>query len=230
VSDADIIAAREKIGAIYAAMMQEIVTRLDACLISLDEERTNPAHPDNWKNAEFCYLQIRKCCEYTAFGVLLAHELYKDTSAAKLAKKYHAGEIFSALLKLNPYAFPKPMVVQIDRDGPGNHHVDPGLLTLEAAELQVMYGQCGDRLHAGSLKKIMDGRLAALDFHEIRTWRNQLVSTLNNHMVMLPHIGSILLVVLKDKNDGQVHCAWGEAEGPFVIGEDPTVFNVDQIQ
>jgi hypothetical protein len=230
VSAAEILSAREKIGSIYAAMMQEIIVRLGASLASLTEAKANPDHPDNWKNAEFCYLQIRKSCEYTALAVLVAHDLYQDTSAAKLAKIWHAGEIFPKLLELNPYAFPAPMTVQLDHAGPGMHHVEPDVVTLQPAELQAIYGKCGDRLHVGSLKRIMDGRLSAFDFNEITAWRNQLVTTLNNHMVRLPHIGSILLVVLKDGSDGQVHCAWGEADGPFVMGDDPTVFNVDQIQ
>lgn len=225
-----VLAAREKIGSIYAAMMQEVVVRLNSTLESLNEAKADWGHVDNWKNAEFCYLQIRKSCEYAALAVLVAHELYEDTSAAKLAKEWHAGDIFSKLIELNPYAFPVPMTVQIDHNGPGQHYVEPAETVLEAKELQAIYGKCGDRLHVGSLKRILDGRLAGFDFNEIAHWRNQLVTTLNNHMVRLPHIGSILLVVLKDQNDGLVHCAWGEAEGPFVIGDDPTVFDVQRIQ
>ena len=221
--------AREKIGSLYAAMMEEVIVRLDAALDSLTEAKANSGHLDNWKNAEFCYLQIRKTCEYVALALLVAHELYQDTSTASLTKKWHAGEIFAKLIELNNYAFPHPITVHIDHDGPGQHHVEPNDLILAADELQAIYGRCGDRLHVGSLKRILDGRLAAFDFDEITQWRNQLVGTLNNHMVRLPHIGSVLLVVLKESIDGRVHCAWGRAEGPFVIGEDPTIFDVSRI-
>jgi hypothetical protein len=229
IAEPGIAEAREKIASLYAAMMEEVIVRLDAALASLTEAKENLGHADNWKNAEFCYLQIRKTCEYAALALLVAHELYQDTSTTSLAKKWHAGEIFAKLIEFNSYAFPHPITVHINHNGPGQHHVEPNDLILTANELQAIYGKCGDRLHVGSLKRILDGRLAAFDFVEITQWRNQLVGTLNNHMVRLPHIGSVLLVVLKDSTDGKVHCAWGQAEGPFVIGEDTTVFDVSRI-
>lgn len=229
VATSDITDAREKIGSLYVTMMQEVIVRLDAALVSLVEAKENVGHASNWKNADFCYLQIRKACEYTALALLVAHELYQDTSVKSLAKEWRAREIFSKLIKLNLYGFPHPVTVHIDHNGPGQHHVEPNDPILTATEIQTIYGKCGDRLHAGSLNRILNGKLAALNFNEITQWRNQLVNTLNNHMVRLPHIGSILLVVLKDSADDKVHCAWGQAEGPFVIGEDPTIFDVSRI-
>jgi hypothetical protein len=221
--------AREKIGDLYITFMEHIILRLGSIADSLSEVRANPTHADNWRNAEFCYLQIRKVCEYLALSVLVAHDLYRDTSVQRLAKDWHAAEIFSKLLGLNPYAFPIATVVKFDHDGPGRHHIEPTSPVLDSADLDRIYGVCGDRLYAGTLKRILASKVPPYSFEEIADWRNKLVLTLNNHMVRLPHIASILLVTMRHEDDQKVHCAFADAEGPFVIGDDPTIFEVGRL-
>jgi hypothetical protein len=228
-SPGEIEDARHKIAELYIAFMDHIVLRLDSIADSLSEFRSNPDHPDNWRNAEFCYLQIRKVCEYLALSVLVVHDLYQDTSVQRLAKDWHAAEIFSKLLELNPYAFPIATEVKFDHNGPGRHHIEPTPPVLEPADLDRIYGICGDRLHAGSLKRILASKVPPYNFEEITNWRNKFVLTLSNHMIRLPHISSILLVVMRHEDDKKVHCAFADAEGPFVIGDDPTVFGVGRL-
>ncbi|MFD1610336.1 hypothetical protein ACFSCW_00815 [Sphingomonas tabacisoli] len=219
--------ARERIGELYNALMTQIVFRLDATLESGKEARDNKDHPDNWKNAEFCYLQVRKVCEYLALAILVAHDGYEGATSKKYRSSYHAGDLFDELMKLNRYAFPVPVLVMMDAQGEGRHHVEPKSNGLTIAELKYIYGQCSDRLHVGTLKKLLSGRAQAYDLTELMGWRNRLVETLNTHMVLLPEILSVLLVVLKDENDGLVHCAFGDADGEFVIG-DRVEFAVDR--
>ena len=60
----------------------------------------------------------------------------------------------------------------------------------------------------------------------MRFLRN-IIKTLNSHMIRLPHIGSVLIVQMKDEVDGKVHCAFGDTDGSFVM--EGTLFNVEEI-
>ncbi|WP_374397115.1 hypothetical protein [Sphingopyxis sp.] len=217
--------SQERISTYYTALMDQVVVRLEAMVPHLEEVRANPAHPNNWQNAELCYLQIRKICEYTALAVLMAHDLYAENPVESLGKKWHAADIFKQILKLNPHAFPAATVVHIDKDGPGQHHVEATKEFLGPEDLAEMYGQCGDRLHVGSIKKLIESRIPPFDLGEIVLWRNRLVQALNTHLVMLPHIGSVLLVTLANA-EGNASCVFAKADGPFAIDGDPMVFGL----
>ena len=224
---------RTNIADVYIALMQQVVIRLDAVALSLAEAKSNPDHVNNWQNAEFCYLQIRKVCEYVALAVLAAHGEYDGAKASNLEKEWHAAELFDKIAQLNPYSFPIPIQIQHDQNGVGRHHLAPGIVKIQLSEISGIYGSAGARLHVGSLRNLLSGRLPPYDLAEVADWRNRFVQTLNIHSIRLPHVACILLVHLKDERDGQVHCAFAEAEGPFVIEGDatvfPTVFNVDQV-
>ena len=220
---------RARIGSLYQAIMRQVVIRADAMAVSMAEARSNPEHPNNWQNAEFCYLQIRKICEYVALALLSAHHEYEGTKASKIQKQWNAATLFDQIGGMNRYAFPVPTNIELDANGPGSHHVEPAEVVLEPHDLERIYGQAGDRLHVGSLKRLVDGKLPPYDFRELSDWRNRFIKTLNSHMIRLPHVGSVLLVHLKDESDGDVHCAFGDADGGFIIGDDPTPFNVERV-
>jgi hypothetical protein len=221
---------REEIGPIYVALMQQVVVRQDAIRDSAAEAMGNPAHESNWKNAEFCYLQIRRICEYVAIALLVAHGENEQFLSSTLMKEWNAGKLFEKLTSLNPNAFPVPVVTELNAEGNGKHHVVPQKPTLDAKELARIYNACGDRLHSASLRRILNGKLPEYNFDDIRDWTNGLTKTLGNHLILLPEISSVMLVVLKDQDDGQVHCSFADADGPSWLGDDfPKVqFEVDK--
>lgn len=219
---------RASIGKIYSALMTQVVARVDAMGANLDEIKSDLNDSENWRRFEFCYLQMRLVCEYTALAVLAAHQEYSETDNKNLSKEWHAASLIEKVARINPHGFPIPVVMLMDHHAPGHHHVEPAESCLEPKEIAKFYGEAGDRLHVGSLGKIVKGRLPPYSVNHIVDFRNRIIRTLNSHMIRLPHIGSVLLVHLKDKSDGLVHCAFGDAEGPFLM--DGTIFNVEQVQ
>ena len=211
---------REEIGPIYIALMQQIVVRQDAIRDSAAEALGNPAHDSNWKNAEFCYLQIRRVCEYVAIGVLVAHGENEEFLTSTLVKEWNAGKLFGKLTSLNPNAFPMPVVTELNPEGDGKHRVVPQRPALDAKELAKIYNACGDRLHSASLRRILNGRLPEYNFDDVRDWTNGLTKTLGNHLILLPEISSVMLIVLNDIEDGQVHCSFADADGPSRLGDE----------
>lgn len=218
---------REQIGPIYIALMQQIVLRLDAIRETATEAVANPTHGSNWKNAEFCYLQIRRICEYAAIAVLVAHGEHEQFLSSALLKEWNAGKLFQKLTSINRNAFPIPVVTEINAHGDGRHHVVPQERLLSAKELAQVYNACGDRLHASSLRRILQGKLPEYSFDDIGSWTNKFTATLQSHLILLPEISSVMLVALNDIEDGQVHCSFADANGPSTFGdESPAEFAV----
>ena len=205
---------REEIGPIYVSLMQQIVLRLDAVRDSASEAVVDLGNPLNWKNAEFCYLQIRRICEYAAIAVLVAHGERQEFISQSLIKEWNAGKLFQKLVSINPNAFPIPVVTHVNANGDGQHHLERRDRLLDAEAVSRIYNACGECLHASSLRRILNGNLPEYNFDDIATWANNLVRTLENHLILLPEISSVMLVALKDSEDGQVHCSFADADGP----------------
>ena len=216
---------RDEIGQLYIALMGQILSRLNAVADSIPEVISDQENAHNWKNLEFSYLQVRKICELTALSVLAAHSELGQFSSKDFRKEWQASTLFEKLAKLNPHAFPIPVVTVRDGNGLGNHQIIPQSNILSAKDIRDIYGLCGDRLHVGSLKRILEGKIPDLQPWQIVEWHNQFVKLLENHVILLPEIKSVMLVVLKDAEDEQIHCAFGDADGPAMLTEPLKVAN-----
>lgn len=210
---------REEIGGLYVALMEQIVSRLDAVRDSAGEAVSNLEHSSNWKNAEFCYLQIRRICEYAAIAVLVAHGERAEFLTKSLLKEWNAGNLFQKLAALNPNSFPTPVKTHLNVNGDRFHHLEVKERLLDANAVRTIYNACGDRLHASSLRRILSGKLPEYSFEDIADWANSLVRTLENHLILLPEISSVMLVVLKDQEDGKVHCSFADGDGPSTFSQ-----------
>lgn len=206
--------SREEIGAVYIALMQQVVIRLEAIKESAAEAVSQISHTSNWQNAKFCYLQIRRVCEYAAIAVLVAHGERVEFLSRSLLKEWNAGKLFQKLTSLNPNSFPIPVTTHVNAKGQGSHHLEIKERLLDGAAVTTIYNACGDRLHASSLRRILKGKLPDYSFDDIAAWANSLVRTLENHLILLPEISSVMLVALRDSDDGQVHCSFADADGP----------------
>jgi hypothetical protein len=213
----------EHLGGIYCGIMNVVASRLDAITEAIAEVEANPNHPDSWRHAEFCYLQIRKCVEYVALALLAAHRA-TDYECEKIENAYKADVIFNDLRKLNPHGFPKAIGVQLNNQGPGQHHIDQHP-TLSKRRMKRIYDGCAVHLHSGTLADIINQTVPPYDLPRVVAWRDELLSLLGQHQVILPHVGLVMIVWLKDPDSGSSKVVFGQADGPFQIEGDATVYN-----
>jgi hypothetical protein len=212
-----------RLGEIYCGIMDNVSDRLHAVTESIAEVEANPNHQNNWRNAEFCYLQIRKCVEYLALAVLAVHQA-NDYECEKLENAYKADIIFSDLGKLNPYGFPKSIQIELNNQAPGHHHVAPSP-TLSKRQMKRIYDDCAVHLHSGRLTDIINHDVPPYDLPRVAGWRNELASLLSQHQVMLPHVGLVMLVTLRQPGIGTSNAIFGIADGPFQIEGDAAIYN-----
>jgi hypothetical protein len=213
----------EHLGAIYCGIMDNVAHRLDSIAEAISEVEANPNHPNNWRNAEFCYLQIRKCVEYIALALLAAHRA-TDYECEKLENAYKADSIFHDLGKLNQHGFPKATKMELNNQGPGQHRIDQ-YPTLSMRRMKRIYDDCAVHLHAGTLTNIIKQTVPPYDLPRVVAWRDELVSLLGQHQVILPHVGLVMIVWLKEPASGSSKVIFAHAEGPFQIEGDATIFN-----
>jgi hypothetical protein len=131
---------------------------------------------------EFCFLQLRMLCELIALGCLVAHGDIEDTRSATLQKAYNAGDIVKRLERLHPNFYPSPRKPVFS---PGHVHLDDydhEFLTKD--ELLTLYGKCGDALHRGSLRQLLDPKnQPPADFRDIQDWGQKILNLLSVHLI-----------------------------------------------
>jgi hypothetical protein len=213
----------DRLGQIYCGIMNVVADRLDSITEAIAEVEANPDRPENWRNAEFSYLQVRKCVEYIALAVLAAHRA-NEYECEKLENAYKADVIFHDLGKLNPHGFPKAIQVAANEQEAGSHNVAQ-CPTLSKRRLKRIYDDCAVHLHSGTLADIIDQNIPPYDLPRVTAWRDEIESLLAQHQLMLPHVGLVMLVWLRELKSGRARVVFGQADGPFQIEGDPTIFN-----
>jgi hypothetical protein len=129
---------------------------------------------------EFCFLQLRMLCELIALGCLIAHGDIEETKA--LQNSYHAGDIVKRLEKLHPNFYPVPRKPIFN---PSHVHMadyDGNFLT--KIELLRLYGICGNVLHKGKLRNLLNPQqLPASDYQDIQRWGQNILNLLSFHTI-----------------------------------------------
>jgi hypothetical protein len=131
---------------------------------------------------EYGFLQLRMLCELIALGCLVAHGDIEATRAPALQKEYKAGMIIKRLEKLHPNFYPSPRKPIFS---PSHVHLDDyDREYLTKAELLTLYGRCGDVLHRGNLRDLLDptNHLPA-DFWDIQNWGQKILNLLSVHLI-----------------------------------------------
>jgi hypothetical protein len=209
--------------AVYCSIMNTVADRLDSIAEALAEVSANPDHPNNWRNAEFCYLQARKCVEYVALAILAAHRA-NDYECEKLENEYKADVIFSDLGKLNPHGFPR--ATQIKHSGEENvdyHIVQDSILSKR--RMKRIYDACAVHLHSGKLSNILNQTIPAYNLVRVSAWREELATLLERHSVVLPHMGLVMIIWLRAPDTGRSKVVFVQADGPFKIEGDTAIYN-----
>jgi hypothetical protein len=131
---------------------------------------------------EFCFLQLRMLCELIALGCLVAHGDIKETKSPTFQKAYNAGDIVKRLEKLHPTFYPSPRKLEFS---PGHVHLaDYDREFLTKSELLTLYGKCGDALHRGSLRHLLDPKnQPPADFRDIQEWGQKVLNLLSVHLI-----------------------------------------------
>lgn len=131
---------------------------------------------------EFCFLQLRMLCELIALGCLVAHGDIEETKLPALQQSYNAGDIVKRLEKLHANFYPSPRKLVFN---PGHVHLedyDREFLTKD--ELLTLYGRCGDVLHRGSLRRLLDPKnQSPTDFLDIQHWGQKVLNLLSVHII-----------------------------------------------
>jgi hypothetical protein len=193
---------------LYSHLMLEIRNRTDLISAILADAILLP----KYAAYEVCYLQFRLICELIALSSLAVHGDIPATRSGRLTRAYQADAILNALEKLHPAFYPKPGRQVIGPDGKVKEviPITDGFLT--KPELLALYHECGDLLHRGTLRTIKPR--TAGDFSKINQTCLKIVKLLNHHQIPLSDPNYELFVLMKDKDDGEVHVFLMQKLGP----------------
>jgi len=161
----------------YAALLEEAKIRISSIAGAIGGRTGLPASLVQ----EFSYLQLRMLCELIALGCLTAHGEIIET--AKLQNEWSADKIVRQLAVLHPNFYPHPVRLTISPDRVHIDRLESGFLT--KTELITLYGTCGDRLHRGTLKKLLANtqQTKPATFDDIAAWTNKIITLLNQHLI-----------------------------------------------
>ena len=134
---------------------------------------------------EYGFLQLRMLCELIALGCLVAHGDIEGTKASVLQNEYKAGVIVKRLEKLHPKFYPSPRNLIFSPGHPGHVHLDDyDREFLTKGELLTLYGRCGDVLHRGSLRDLLDPKnQPPTHFRDIQDWGQKILNLLSVHLI-----------------------------------------------
>jgi hypothetical protein len=188
---------------VYAGLLEEAKVRISAVEAVLNAQVILPSPIAH----EFCFLQLRLLCEVIALGCLVLHGDIRAEGHArsirdgKLKKTWSAQLIIEELSNLHPSFYPFPTTQE---KLPVGFHLTPlkpqDYLTRE--DLIKLWNICGEHLHRGNLKKLLKSRMPTqFNFPDISGWLKKIGALLSFHVVPLFEPGTLLLVVLRNRDD-----------------------------
>ena len=198
----------DEIGPLYCEVMEELKARVQT-LHEVVEGVQNPKSAQHLRHNVFImegmYLQLRKCCEILAVGMLVAQSFDERARSKKLLGEYRADKLIERLRNINPLSFPRPV-------GPGEWMAGEVQLVSEfppvfdARDIKDLYYECDNRLHWGRLEALLARKLTELRQDDIRIWVRKFMDGLSNHKIDLPQRGRSMLVQMADPETGRVCC------------------------
>ena len=214
---------------LYFEFMTELKLRLN--VIDSVKELCNSRKLAIEPSDELCCLQLRKVCELIALGCIAAHQDIPETKSAQMRTTWSANDIMKMLDKLHSDFYPQPL----EMVGPEEFRdITSGYLTKD--KLKKLYGECGDRLHRGTLKNVLSDIDKHAEFNtlteperieiirkelqkriaRIDDWCKQIVKLLDCHKISFINKTTILFVMMKTDPNGKVHASIREKIDPPV--------------
>jgi hypothetical protein len=189
-------AAQFRASELYANLLEELKLRIAAIDAGTSGQLAVLPPPIV---REHCYLQIRFACEIVALGCLLAHGDIVPKSS-KLLGKWAANEIMDGIERLHPDFYPRPARFVNDGAELRVDWIEPN--PLPKGDLLKIYGQCGDILHKGKIKKIISPTdPIVIHYPDITKIARKFVDALTNHVVFMLGGQTMFLAILQNVND-----------------------------
>jgi hypothetical protein len=152
---------------------------------------------------ELCYLQLRMLCETIAIGCLVAHGDIVEKRIRDFEKEWSPEKIFKQLDTLNPHFFPQQADFASNSNVFSvNANTKPNALKKE--ELPKLWAKCGDVLHRGTLKKLMQSdplKHGRMDPGDVVKWAQKIEDLLGSHLIPLwvtENESAIMICALRD--------------------------------
>jgi hypothetical protein len=200
-----------EIGPLYANLMEEIKRRTDVIRRVLGGGVVLP----QMAAFELCYIQLRKICEVFALACLCAHGDIPEVRSKLLQKSYSVDQIIKQLTALRKDFYPVPTNQELDPiTGQPVRTVPIASAFLSKDELLELYGECGNYLHRGSIRQLLNKWEPALDFEKIRVWVTKIITLLNHHQIQIGQSDKQLWVLMHNKLDGKVYWSVMQKVGP----------------
>lgn len=197
--------------------MEEVKARLSAIEAALRGDFSlSPSFVE-----DFCYLQLRMIGELIALACLLAHGDIQSAQKSTLRTSWDADRIIKTLSNLHPDFFPYPVkrehLPATDNSPTGGihmHDVPAGYLTKD--DMLEFLGKIGNRLHRGSLKKVLKNQNTIQNnFPDIVKWHDKIVLLLNEHRILFSDKRSLYYCALMEASMGnKVMVAFAQAPIP----------------
>jgi hypothetical protein len=181
---------------LYTALISEARHRIDAVNVILSGQ----TKLSEIVIRELCYLQLRMLCETIALGCLVAHGDLEQPKIKSFEKEYAADKILRMMQTLDQDFFPQQAIFP-----PGHITANTNPNALKKEELLKLYAKCGEALHRGQVKKIMNSHPAQhrrLDVQDIISWTQKVEDLLGSHIMPLAvsdTVSSLLTCVLRDQ-------------------------------
>lgn len=177
----------------YLPLMHELATRVQL-VASACEGRLNlePSYA-----REYSYLQFRYICELIALGCLQLHGDLPQAKKSSTKKEWNADKIMKVLHRDYESAFPQPAFREyVDNIYEIKCNTKPNALNL--AEFKLLYFECGEVLHRGTIRSINPSCLFTdHDYKRILHWQSKIVDLMNEHLIPRANGVGFYLISLK---------------------------------
>ena len=201
---------------IYRDFVVEITKRLNAVSDSISELKANPKHPNAWQNCDFCWLQIRKICEYLTIGIVAAHHF--DGAAIADLHKWRPKELLAQVSKLNDHPTPVLISSSFGNGVDGERQIMPLARPIKPGAISAVYGRCSDLFHLGSLERILSDKLPAYEIAQLDRWLSAFQKLSANHALFLPGIRKVMVCRTEDNE-----------QSFFALESDGAIFDTSEL-
>jgi hypothetical protein len=197
--------------ALYVGLMEEAKVRFYVIDMAISGRTGLPVRGVR----EFCYLNLRMLCEVIALACLTANGNISETQQNELHKGTYADKIIKRLAKLHTEFYPRPAIDTRMPDG-GIHLVPITEPFLTKKDIVRLYHQCGENLHRGSLKRLLEPQVTVpAQYGDIVEWANKITKLLDRHYITLSDkLTTIICLLGAPYPTGAVQIALGRAPEP----------------
>lgn len=197
------------VGRIYGTMMEEVKARTETVFEfanGLREPLDGRHHRHNIFIFEGLYLHLRKICELLALSSLLIHNCDDLERPIGKMDEIAADKLINLVSKFNPDGFPRPVSIgSVDQQRETIHLRDDEFV-FTGADLRTLYHTCGEILHVGRLRDILNEKQRNLDQIWVIQWCEKLIKGLGTHAIGFPDGERFLFVVMQTPDIPNVIC------------------------